>query len=102
MQTAMKGDADMILVHDPVHELKYLEDGYGVNRKVIAYNFVIVGNKNDPAGVKDLSPIEAFKKIKESGEKESALWRAHCSIRPLPMTVILSERVYASAKLWVT
>jgi tungstate transport system substrate-binding protein len=75
MQTAMKGDADMILVHDPVHELKYLEDGYGVNRKVIAYNFfVIVGPKDDPAGVKNLSPLEAFKKIKESGEKKSALW----------------------------
>jgi tungstate transport system substrate-binding protein len=75
IQTAMRGDADMILVHDPSRELKFLEEGYGVNRKVVAYNFfVIAGPSNDPADVKGLSPIEAFTKIKEVGEKNSAIW----------------------------
>ncbi|MCW3975046.1 MAG: substrate-binding domain-containing protein, partial [Candidatus Bathyarchaeota archaeon] len=56
IQTAMRGDADMILVHDPVRELKFMDDGYGVNRKVIAYNFfVIVGPSDDPANLKGLS-----------------------------------------------
>jgi len=75
IQTAMRGDADMILVHDAARELKFLQDGFGVNRKVMAYNFfVVVGPKTDPAQIKGLSPLEAFKKIKESGEKNIALW----------------------------
>jgi len=75
MQTAMRGDADMILVHDAARELKFLQDGYGVNRKIVAYNFfVLVGPKEDPAKVKGLPPIEALRKIKESGEKNLALW----------------------------
>jgi tungstate transport system substrate-binding protein len=75
IQTAMRGDADMILVHDPARELKFLEDGYGVNRKVIAYNFfVVAGPSNDPANIRGLSPTEAFTMIKESGEKGAAVW----------------------------
>lgn len=75
IQTAMREDADMILVHDPVRELKFMDDGYGVNRKVISYNFfVIVGPSDDPANLEGLSPTEAFTKIKEAGESGSALW----------------------------
>jgi tungstate transport system substrate-binding protein len=75
IQTAMRGDADMILVHDPVRELTFLEEGYGVNRKVIAYNFfIIAGPDDDPANVEGLPPTEAFVKIKESGEQNSVLW----------------------------
>ncbi len=75
IQTAMRGDADMILVHDPARELQFLEDGYGVNRKVVAYNFfVIAGPNNDPANIRGMSPTEAFKVIKESGEKGIATW----------------------------
>ena len=75
IQTAMKGDADMILVHDAARELKFLQDGYGVNRRVLAYNFfVVVGPSDDPAKIKGLPPVDAFKKIKEAGEKKLALW----------------------------
>jgi tungstate transport system substrate-binding protein len=75
IQTAMRGDADMILVHDPVRELKFLEEGYDVNRKVIAYNFfVIAGPEDDPANIRGLSPTEAFVKIKESGDQNSVIW----------------------------
>jgi len=73
--TAQRGDADMILVHDPVKELAFLEEGYGVNRKIIAYNFfIIVGPEADPAGVKGKSPTEALTLIKQVGESGTALW----------------------------
>jgi tungstate transport system substrate-binding protein len=73
--TAQRGDADMILVHDPVKELAFLEDEYGVNRKIIAYNFfIIVGPEADPAGIKDKTPIEALILIKEAGENGNASW----------------------------
>ena len=73
--TAQRGDADMILVHDSVKELAFLEDGYGVNRKIIAYNFfIIVGPDKDPAGVKDTTPTEALTLIKEAGENGIAIW----------------------------
>lgn len=73
--TAQRGDADMILVHDPVKELAFLEEGYGVNRKIIAYNFfVIVGPEEDPAGVLSQTPTEALTLIKEAGEDETAVW----------------------------
>jgi tungstate transport system substrate-binding protein len=50
---AQAGDADMILVHSPSQELTFLTGGYGVDRKIIAYNFfTIVGPANDPAGIK--------------------------------------------------
>jgi tungstate transport system substrate-binding protein len=67
--TAQRGDADMILVHDPVKELAFLEEGYGVNRKIIAYNFfIIVGPDADPANIEGLSPIEALDAIKSTGD----------------------------------
>jgi tungstate transport system substrate-binding protein len=75
IQTAMRGDADMILVHDPARELQFLKGGYGVNRKIVAYNFfVIVGPTNDPAKIKGLAPLEAFKALKVAGEGGTALW----------------------------
>jgi tungstate transport system substrate-binding protein len=75
IQTAKNGDADMILVHDAAREAAFLEDGYGVNRKIIAYNFfVIVGPEDDPAGIKGLGPVEALLAIKEAGEASNAIW----------------------------
>jgi len=75
IQTAMGGDADMILVHDPAREQAFLEGGYGVNRKIIAYNyFVVVGPEEDPAGVKGLDPVNALLAIKAAGEQGEAVW----------------------------
>lgn len=75
IQTAMRGDADLILVHDPAREKAFLDDGYGVNRKIVAYNyFVIVGPEEDPAEVKELSPVNALLAIKAAGEEGEALW----------------------------
>jgi len=75
IQTAMRGDADMILVHDPARERSFLNDDYGVNRKIIAYNyFVIVGPEEDPAEIQGLDPVSAMFMIKSAGEKGKALW----------------------------
>lgn len=73
--TAKNGDADMILVHDAVREETFLKEGYGVNRKIVAYNFfVIVGPEDDPAGIAGMSPIEALLAIKQAGEAGEAIW----------------------------
>jgi tungstate transport system substrate-binding protein len=72
---AKRGDADMILVHAPGRELKFLEDGYGVNRKILAYNFfTIVGPLDDPAGIEGLDPEQAMKTLVEVGRKDEAIW----------------------------
>lgn len=75
IQTAMRGDADMILVHDPARELQFLKGGYGVNRKIVAYNFfIIVGPSNDPAGIAGKSPSEALSLIRSAGLGGTSVW----------------------------
>ena len=47
------GDADLVLVHAPALEEAFVESGFGVNRRSVMYNdFIIVGPKSDPAGVR--------------------------------------------------
>jgi tungstate transport system substrate-binding protein len=47
-----KAEADVLLVHSPADEDKFMADGHGTLRLPFAYNhFVIVGPKDDPAGV---------------------------------------------------
>lgn len=59
------GDVDVVLVHAKEAELKFVENGFGVDRKEIMYNqFQIIGPKSDPAKVKGMKDAaEAFKKI---------------------------------------
>jgi tungstate transport system substrate-binding protein len=72
---AERGDADMILVHAPSKELKFLEEGYGVNRKIIAYNyFTIVGPPDDPAGIRGMDTTEAMETLVEMGRKDESVW----------------------------
>lgn len=72
---AERGDADMILVHAPSKELSFLEGGYGVCRKIVAYNFfAIVGPEADQAKIEDLPPIEALSSIVQSGRDEGTKW----------------------------
>jgi tungstate transport system substrate-binding protein len=48
----------MLLVHSPSQELTYLKGGYGVNRKIVAYNyFIIVGPASDPAHISGLTNV---------------------------------------------
>jgi len=75
IQTAMRGDADMIFVHDPAREYQFLTGGYGVNRKILAYNFfVIVGPSEDPAGISGMSPADALRRIRSAGLNGTAVW----------------------------
>jgi tungstate transport system substrate-binding protein len=53
---AARGDADALLVHDRVGEDKFIADGYGIDRRDVMYNdFVIVGPRADPAGIRRLT-----------------------------------------------
>ena len=75
IQQAERGDADVLLVHDPSRELQFLESGFGVCRKIIAYNFfIIVGPDEDPAGIEGLDPLEAMSKIALAGREGEATW----------------------------
>jgi tungstate transport system substrate-binding protein len=69
IQQAESGDADIVLVHAPSVELTFLDGGYGLNRKIIAYNFfTIVGPADDPAGISGKTATEALKNIVAYGQ----------------------------------
>jgi tungstate transport system substrate-binding protein len=69
IQQAESGDADIVLVHAPSVELTFLEGGYGLNRKIIAYNFfTIVGPTDDPAEISGKTVTEALKSIVAYGQ----------------------------------
>lgn len=97
LEIAKRGDASLILVHSPDLEKTFLEEEYGVSRKIFAYNFfVMVGPKSDPANVTEApNATEAFNRIAAYGEnhqtqkiwvsrfdnsgthnKEQSLWKA--------------------------
>ncbi len=55
LRIAKKGEADVLFVHDPFREEKFLAEGYGVNRRLVMHNdFVILGPKSDPAHIKGI------------------------------------------------
>jgi tungstate transport system substrate-binding protein len=69
IQQAESGDADIVLVHAPSTELTFLEGGYGVNRKIIAYNFfTIVGPADDPAQISGKTASEAISSLVAYGQ----------------------------------
>jgi tungstate transport system substrate-binding protein len=91
MTMGEKGEADVLLVHSPDAEKKFVAEGYGINRRIIMHNdFIVVGPSEDPAGVKGTkATTESFKKIASaqalflsrgdnSGthSKEKAIWKA--------------------------
>ncbi|MBI2854380.1 MAG: substrate-binding domain-containing protein [Chloroflexi bacterium] len=65
MTMGEKGEADVLLVHAPDSEVKFMEASHGVSRKLVMHNdFVIVGPASDPARIKDVkSALDAMKKI---------------------------------------
>jgi tungstate transport system substrate-binding protein len=65
MTMGQKGEADVMLVHSPDAEKKFVEEGYGINRQLVMHNdFIIVGPGADPAKIKGVkSSAEAFKMI---------------------------------------
>ena len=90
MTMGEKGEADVLLVHSPDAEKKFIADGYGVNRQLVMHNdFVIVGPAADPAKIKGMkSSAEALKMIAKANAlfvsrgdnsgthaKEKTLWK---------------------------
>src|SRR6266699_5457261 len=64
LDTARRGDADVVFVHAKPQEEKFLAEGFGVKRFDVMYNdFVLIGPKRDPAGVKGKDIETALKAI---------------------------------------
>jgi tungstate transport system substrate-binding protein len=91
MAMGQKGEADVLLVHSPAAEKKFVEEGYGINRRLVMHNdFVIVGPTVDPAKIKGIkSAVETFKRIASTDSlfmsrgdnsgthsQEKAIWKA--------------------------
>lgn len=82
-------DVDVLLVHAPPAEKKYIAAGYGIDRREIMYNdFVIIGPPNDPAKIKGMTVTKALEKIagakavfmsrgdnSGTNKKETLLWK---------------------------
>jgi tungstate transport system substrate-binding protein len=89
LDTARRGDADVVFVHAKSQEEKFLAEGFGVKRYDVMYNdFVLIGPKSDPAGIKGKDIEGALKAIQAKdapfvsrGDKsgthsaELALWK---------------------------
>ena len=89
MKMGEKGEADVLLVHSPDAEKKFMAEGYGISRRLVMHNdFIIVGPAADPAKIKGAKPSEALKRIAQSGAifisrgdnsgthaKEKGLWK---------------------------
>ena len=60
LDTGRRGDSDVVFVHAKAQEEKFVADGFGVKRSPVMYNdFVLIGPKSDPAGIKDTKDIAA-------------------------------------------
>jgi tungstate transport system substrate-binding protein len=60
LDTARRGDADVVFVHAKPAEEKFLAEGFGVKRYPVMYNdFILIGPKGDPAGIKGSKDIVA-------------------------------------------
>ncbi|MBT2657414.1 substrate-binding domain-containing protein [Bacillus sp. ISL-18] len=90
-----KGEADALLVHAPAAEKAVVDAGDAINYKRVMYNdFVLVGPKENPAGVRGDDIVAAFKKLAETkspfisrgddsgtNKKELAIWTT-ANIKP--------------------
>src|SRR4051794_6584390 len=64
LDTARRGDADVVFVHAKSQEEKFLAEGFGVKRFDVMYNdFVLIGPNSDPAGIKGMDIETALKTI---------------------------------------
>lgn len=71
LEYGRRGDVDVLTIHDREREDRFLAEGYGINRRCIAYNyFLIVGPRADPAAIKGLSPVEAMKRLFKVGRAD--------------------------------
>jgi tungstate transport system substrate-binding protein len=90
MKMGEKGEADVLLVHSPDAEKKFMADGFGASRRLVMHNdFIILGPAADPAKIRGATAADAMKRIAQSGAvfasrgdnsgthaKEKGLWKA--------------------------
>ena len=90
MKMGEKGEADVLLVHSPDAEKKFMADGFGATRRLVMHNdFIVLGPATDPAKTKGAGAADALKRIAQSGAlfvsrgdnsgthaKEKGLWKA--------------------------
>lgn len=72
LELAKNGDVDVTLVHARASEDKFVQEGYGVNRRDVMYNdFIIVGPRSDPAGVRKAGKdvLKGLQRIVEARSK---------------------------------
>lgn len=95
LDTGRRGDADVVFVHAKAQEEKFLAEREGVKRYPVMYNdFVLIGPKSDPAGIKGMKDVaKALQMIKDKqapfisrGDRsgthlaELALWNRNAGI----------------------
>jgi tungstate transport system substrate-binding protein len=90
MELGRRGEADLLILHDPAGEERFVADGFGVERRPLMHNeFLVVGPARDPAGARGSDVVAAFRAIagaraafvsrgERSGThvKEQAIWAA--------------------------
>jgi tungstate transport system substrate-binding protein len=65
LDTARRGDADVVFVHAKSAEQKFLAEGWGIKRYPVMYNdFILLGPKDDPAAIKGKDVLTALRTIK--------------------------------------
>jgi tungstate transport system substrate-binding protein len=69
LQLGRRGDADVLIVHDPESEQRYMDEGNGESRRQVMHNdFVLLGPPDDPAGIQgSQSIVVAFQRIASKG-----------------------------------
>jgi tungstate transport system substrate-binding protein len=83
LDSARRGDADVVFVHDQAAEDKFVAEGFGVKRLPVMYNdFVLIGPKGDPAGVRGKDINAALKKLASGNGQPSS--RAATRAAPTP------------------
>lgn len=64
LDLARRGDADLLLVHDPAEEEKFVAEGHGLRRHPVMFNdFVLIGPKADPAAASGTDIVAAMQRL---------------------------------------
>lgn len=72
LQMGRDGEADVLLVHSKADEIKFVEEGYGTERRDVMYNdYILVGPKDDPLNLKTDYPNNILEGLKRIAEKEA-------------------------------
>ena len=74
IEMGRRGDVDIVIAHAPALERRFIDEGYGLCRKIFAYNFfILVGPRDDPLNISNTPSIqEAFRRIFNAGIEGNA------------------------------